>query len=367
MHSNFFNFFSFSVYYESNSLNIIMNQIPSILALESSCDETSSAVVRNHEVLSNVISSQLFHKDWGGVVPELASRAHMKLISRITQKALSDANMTMEDIDAIAVTREPGLIGSLIVGANFAKGLSLRYELPVFPVNHIEGHIFSGLIGSSDIDFPFITLVVSGGHTAIFLVNSVSDIVPIGLTRDDAAGEAFDKIAKMLGLGYPGGPEIDRLSQNGNNKAFNFPRSMINSKDYDFSFSGLKTSVRYFLAKNFSDGVPDNTLPDICASVQSAIVDVLVKKTVTAAKQKKASTIVVAGGVSANSELRSKMETNAQKHNIKTVAPELALCMDNAAMIGFIAELKLKNDITFSQDLRFTVNPTALRAKRPKA
>ncbi len=335
-----------------------------ILAIESSCDETSVAIVEDGKILSNIISSQYFHSKYGGVVPELASRAHIKSISGLTHQALAEANKSMNDIDALAVTKEPGLIGSLIVGSNFAKGLALRYNISLVPVNHIEGHLFSGNINEEN-EFPFISLVVSGGHTALFYVKSYSDYEIMGLTKDDAAGEAFDKIAKLLGLPYPGGPEIDKLAKKGNPKAFDFPRSMLHSGDFDFSFSGLKTSVRYFIQKNYPDGVPANLLPDMCASVQSAIVDVLVHKAVAAARKMNVGTIVIAGGVSANSELRAKLKERAAKFAIKSVAPEMAYCMDNAAMIGFLAAQKLneknKNDF-FTLD--FTVSARALRAKR---
>jgi N6-L-threonylcarbamoyladenine synthase len=335
-----------------------------ILAIESSCDETSAAVIQDFKVLSNIISSQYFHKKFGGVVPELASRAHLQAIHQITQDALTQSGKTIEEIDALAVTREPGLIGSLIVGSNFAKGLALRYNLPLVPVNHIEGHLFSGNI-NEEFSFPFISLVVSGGHTAIFLVQSFNEYELLGSTIDDAAGEAFDKTAKLLGLPYPGGPEIDKLAKQGNPSAFNFPRSMINSGDYNFSFSGLKTSVRYFLQKNYPEGVPEELMPDISASVQQAIVDVLVSKTVRAALANKVETIVIAGGVSANSGLRKKMQDEARKNNMKSVAPEMAYCMDNAAMIGFIAAQKIKESgLNKFNDLSFTAGANSLRAKR---
>lgn len=336
-----------------------------ILAIESSCDETSAAVLENGTVKSNIISSQHFHRKYGGVVPELASRAHVKVISSIVKDALNDAQEIIQNINAIAVTSEPGLIGALISGSNYAKGLALRYNLPIVPINHIEGHIFSGNLEDDELEFPYVCLVVSGGHTAIFNVNSYSEYDIIGLTKDDAAGEAFDKIAKLIGLPYPGGPHIDKLAKTGNPKAFDFPRPMIHDDNFDFSFSGLKTSVRYFLAKNFKEGFPEEQLPDLCASVQSAIVDVLIAKTVRAAKKNNSKAIVIGGGVSANSELRTRMQKEAEKLNIKAVSPNMAFCMDNAAMIGFLAEQKLKEKAadTFS-DFTFRVNPTALRAKR---
>lgn len=336
-----------------------------ILAIESSCDETSASVVSNSKALSNIIGSQFFHGKYGGVVPELASRAHLQAVSAITRTALEHADMTMSDIDALAVTSEPGLIGSLIVGSNFAKGLAVKYNLPVVPVNHIEGHIFSGFLQDNTAEFPVITLVVSGGHTAIFYVKSYSEYDIVGLTRDDAAGEAFDKIAKLIGLTYPGGPLIDKFAKTGNPKRYNFPRSMMHTDDFDFSFSGLKTSVRYFLKGEYGDNIPESEIPDICASVQAAIVEVLVKKTINAAKLHKVKTIVIAGGVSANSGLREGMKQAGNKIGMNVIAPEMSYCMDNAAMIGYIAEKKLESlGQNAFHNLNFTVNSTALRAKR---
>ncbi len=339
-----------------------------ILAIESSCDETSASVIRDGAVISNIISSQQFHFRYGGVVPELASRAHLESISAVVKEALLAAGTTIHDIGLLAATTEPGLAGSLIVGANFAKGLALRYKLPLVPVNHIEGHLFSGCINNPDIIFPFITLVVSGGHTIIFLVNSYTDYEILGATRDDAAGEAFDKIAMLLGLGYPGGPEIDRLAKQGDPKKYKFPRSMIGDKSYDFSFSGLKTSVRYFLEKQFAGKIFEEEVPNLCASVQSAIVDVLVRKTVNAAKDNRIKTIVIAGGVSANSALREKMQSAVAKYNgFRVITPDFGYCMDNAAMIGFIAEQKLlSGSIDDFRDLTFTVSSNAIRAPKLK-
>ncbi len=334
-----------------------------LLAIESSCDETSASVIDKSKAISNIISSQYFHSQYGGVVPELASRAHLETISTIVTEAMNEAKIHYEDLEAIAVTKEPGLIGSLIVGANFAKGLALKYKLPIIPVNHIEGHIFSGFLHKDNPKFPVITLVVSGGHTAIFYVESFNNYKIIGLTRDDAAGEAFDKIAKLCKLPYPGGPEIDKIAKLGNSKKYEFPRSMINSNDFDFSFSGLKTSVRYFLNKEFPNGIPDTAIPDIAASVQTAIVEVLVKKTIKAALKYQVKSIFIAGGVSANSELRKKMEETAKKYNINAFAPIISYCMDNAAMIGFIAEKKFLENKNKFYRLDFTVSANTLRSR----
>ena len=339
-----------------------------ILAIETSCDETSIAVINQSKVLSNIISTQFFHKKYGGVVPELASRAHLQNIAFLTKQALLEANANMLQINAIGVTTEPGLIGALIVGSNFAKGLALRYNIPVVPVNHIEGHIFSGFLAENQVDkktnFPLISLVVSGGHTAIFYVKDYNNYEIVGLTRDDAAGEAFDKIAKLCGLDYPGGPLIDKYAKMGNKMKYNFPRSMLHSKDYDFSFSGLKTAVRYFLQKEFPDGVGDEAIPDIAASVQAAIVDVLVFKTINAAKEYKVKDIIIAGGVSANSSLRAEMTSQAAKNNINCIVPNMSYCMDNAAMIGYIAEKKLEDNPNNFNNFDFIVSANALRSKR---
>ncbi len=339
-----------------------------ILAIESSCDETSAAVIENSHTLSNIISSQHFHGKYGGVVPELASRAHVKTVSKICEEALSSAGLKIEDIDAFAVTSEPGLIGSLIVGSNFAKGLSVKYSKPLVPVNHIEGHLYSGCLQDTSVEFPFISLVVSGGHTSLFLVKSYDEYEILGSTIDDAAGEAFDKAASMLGLSYPGGPEIDKLARNGDPKKYHFPRSMLKKDNFDFSFSGLKTSVKYFLDDKFPSGAEGQNLCDIAASFQEAAVDVPVQKSVRAAIKYGTKYLIITGGVSANSRLREKMKIEAEKSNIKVITPDLDYCMDNAAMIGFIAEKRLEASKDYSKffNLGFTVSAAALRTKRKK-
>jgi len=336
-----------------------------ILAIESSCDETSAAVINDSKILSNIISSQIFHQKFGGVIPELASRAHLQNIYYVVSEALKESNTTIEEIDGLAVTSEPGLVGSLIVGSNFAKGLSLRYGKPVIPINHIEGHIFSGCLQEQSLEFPFITLVVSGGHTSIFIVRSYNEYKVLGSTRDDAAGEAFDKIGTMLGLSYPAGPVIDRLAKQGNSKRFNFPRAMINKPGYDFSFSGLKTSVRYFLHNEYPNGIPEEDIADLCSSVQQAIVDVLIHKVLNAAIDFQVKSIVIGGGVSANSALREQLTKKAANNNITVIVPELLYCMDNAAMIAYLAEKKLSflNKEQFF-NLKYSVSPTGFRAKR---
>ncbi|MBI5326456.1 MAG: tRNA (adenosine(37)-N6)-threonylcarbamoyltransferase complex transferase subunit TsaD [Ignavibacteriae bacterium] len=338
-----------------------------ILAIESSCDETAASVISNSQVLSNIISSQHFHSKYGGVIPELASRAHLEAISIVVRDALDKAEKKIEEINAIAVTTEPGLIGSLIVGSNFAKGLSIKYNLPIVPTNHIEGHLYSGNIVDESIEFPYIALVVSGGHTALFKVESYSMYTMLGSTVDDASGEAFDKIGTMIGLPYPAGPEIDKLSKAGNPRAYNFPRAMLHSGNYNFSFSGLKTSIRYFLEKNFPDGLPEDKLPDVCASVQEAIIDVLVKKSIDASVEYNVKHLIIAGGVSANSCLRKRATDLAKLQGIKVVVLNPEYCIDNAAMIGFIAEKRLlENGPDAYRDLSFKVNASALRAKSKK-
>lgn len=335
-----------------------------ILAIETSCDDTAAAVVCGNDVLSNVVSSQDVHNLYGGIVPELASREHVQGIGPIVRAALSDASRTMEQIDAIAVTYGPGLAGSLLVGAHMAKGLAIRYQKPVIPVHHIEAHLYSGYLEHPDLPYPSICLVVSGGHTSIFRIDSPTSYRILGSTRDDAAGEAFDKIAKLIGLGYPGGPHVDRLARAGNPLRFTFPRGLRDTHDDDFSFSGLKTSVRREVERlRLLDGT---SLPieDICASAQRAIVDILVAKTMAAADREGVRAVVIAGGVSANSELRSHMQAEADKRSMAFVAPRMDYCVDNAAMIGFVAALRVQRTMCTLENFppTFTISPRALRA-----
>ncbi|MFN3307415.1 MAG: tRNA (adenosine(37)-N6)-threonylcarbamoyltransferase complex transferase subunit TsaD, partial [Candidatus Kapaibacteriota bacterium] len=328
-------------------------------------DETSAAVIQDLNILSNVISSQTIHNYFGGVVPELASRIHIKIISKVVFDALSQAQLTISEIDGISVTYQPGLVGSLVVGTNFAKGLALRHNKPLVPIDHIEGHIFSGFLEKLNISFPFLSLVVSGGHTALFLVHSFNSYQMLGSTRDDAAGEAFDKIGKLVGLGYPAGPIIDKLAKSGDPNRYSFPRGLIKSNDFDFSFSGLKTAVRYFIEKEYPKGLPENVLYDLCASVQEAIIDVLLAKCENAINQYKVNTLVIAGGVSANSRLR--FLANERFGNIvDVIIPQMRYCMDNAAMIALIGELKLGETSNHKDFLsfEFKANPTPKRARR---
>lgn len=306
-----------------------------ILAIESSCDETATAVVEDGRVvLSSVIASQVEeHKLYGGVVPEIASRRHAEAISQITKQALESAELTMDDIDAIAVTAAPGLIGALLVGVNFAKGLSLRFNKPLVPVHHLRSHIAANYICSLELKPPFLALVVSGGHTHIIEVRSYTDYKIIGRTRDDAAGEALDKSARTMGLPYPGGLNLDKAAKAGNPKAYKMPHPKVDGAPYDFSFSGLKTFV-INTVHNAEQKGEEISVADMGASVISAVVDCLEKNTEAAAKELGYDTIVLAGGVSANSVLRSRFENMVERNGWKLYKPDLSLCGDNAAMVG---------------------------------
>lgn len=318
-----------------------------VLGIETSCDETSAAVVENGEIRSNVISSQLVHARYGGVVPELASRAHQRLIVDVVREALDRARVTKRDIDAIAATYGPGLAGALLVGVSFAKGLSYSLGTPFLGVNHMEGHLYSNFLASPKPDYPFLSLIVSGGHTMLVVVRSAFDHQLLGQTRDDAAGEAFDKVAKMLGLGYPGGPIIDRRAKEGNPQSIEFPRSFLEPGSFDFSFSGVKTSVLYYLRdRGIAPGesaeakLGSAAVNDICASFQEAVVEVLAAKTVSAAKKHSVKAVTVAGGVSANSSLRDRMERESNALGIPFFRPAMEYCMDNGAMIAYVGWLK---------------------------
>lgn len=311
-------------------------------AVESSCDETSASVLMGGEVLSNIISSQLFHKEYGGIVPELASRAHVKIITQIAEQAVADSGINKSDLSLVAATRGPGLIGSLLVGYNFAKGFALSLGKPFIGIDHIESHMYSCFIGQNEIEYPFISLVVSGGHTLLFLVTGNSSYKVLGGTHDDAAGEAYDKVAKMLGLEYPGGPLIDKLAETGNAGFHKFPKSVIKGSPYDFSFSGIKTSVLYFLKKNYNSSLKDIPLNDIAASFQKAVTGSLIDKTIQAAKDNNVKIIAVSGGVSANSELRKQFR-EYESSGYKVYFPEKKFSTDNAAMIGYNAFLKFSS------------------------
>lgn len=326
-----------------------------ILAIESSCDETSASVCVDGKILSNYIANQKVHEQYGGVVPELASRAHMQNIVPVVDVALSTANCQLSSVDAIAFTQAPGLIGSLLVGAQFAKSLSLALNKPLIAVHHMQAHVMANLIDDPKPEFPFLCLTVSGGHTQIVQANSPYDLKVIGETIDDAAGEAFDKSAKLLGLPYPGGPLIDKHAQKGNASAFKFAEPQI--PGLDFSFSGLKTSVLYSLqAKQKED--PDfiqKHLDDLCASIQSTIINILMKKLKKAVLQTGINNVCIAGGVSANSGLRLALKEWGDKYHWNTFIPQFQYCTDNAAMIAITAYYKYLNGEFVTLD----VSPTA--------
>lgn len=306
-----------------------------VLAIETSCDETAAAVMHGDVLLSSEVASQIaLHALTGGVVPEVASRNHLRTLRPLIETALQNAGVKLGNIDAFAATRGPGLATSLMIGLSAAKGLAIGFRRPFAAINHIEAHLLSPFFGRGGVR-PSIGLVVSGGHTMLVRIDAVGKYRPIGRTQDDAAGEAFDKVGKLLGLPYPGGPNVNRLAHDGDPARFDFPRSMLSSGDYAFSFSGLKTSVRYLLQK--MDSVP---VADVCASFQEAVVDVLVEKTLRATIEAGLKTIAVSGGVSCNSRLRQKLTTACQAREIELLLAEPALCTDNAAMIAYVASLR---------------------------
>jgi len=311
-----------------------------ILGIESSCDETAAAVFNEDGIQSNIIASQSIHEQYGGVVPELASRAHHKTIWQTVEQALTEASLPTNHIDAVAVTQGPGLMGSLLIGLCFAKGLSVSHNIPLIGVNHMDAHIYANFIDEQP-KFPFIALVVSGGHTQLVLVKDYFEHEILGQTRDDAAGEAFDKIGKILGLPYPAGPVIDTLSKRGDPTFHTFPQALLDTP-YEFSFSGLKTSVLYYLQEKEDEKSTflDNHLNDICASVSHAITEVLIKKLEQAVKKYELHTAVLAGGVTANTMLQDKAQELANKHGLTLHIPKLEYCTDNAAMIAVTGYLK---------------------------
>ena len=306
-----------------------------ILAIESSCDETAAAVVRNgREVLSNIISSQIdLHTLYGGVVPEIASRKHIERIDQVIAEALKAADRRLQDMDAVAVTYGPGLVGALLVGVSAAKAISFASGIPLIGVHHIEGHISANYIENKELEPPFVCLVVSGGHTHLVVVRDYGAYKILGCTRDDAAGEAFDKVARAIGLGYPGGPKIDKISREGNPDAVQFPRAKVDGSNYDFSFSGLKSAVLNYLNTCEMKGIEINTA-DVAASFQKAVVDVLVEHSLSAVKEYGFDKFAIAGGVASNSALRAAFETACQRQKIAFYYPSPIFCTDNAAMIG---------------------------------
>ncbi len=311
-----------------------------LLAIESSCDETSAAVMVNGELKSNIISTQLIHTQWGGVVPELASREHQKAIIPVVEEALQKANITKKQLNAIAFTRGPGLLGALLVGTSFAKALALSLKIPLVEVNHMQAHVLAHFIEEPTPQFPFLCLTVSGGHTQLVWVSSPTNMEIIGETLDDAVGEAFDKTAKLIGLPYPGGPLIDKLAKEGDPTRFKFPLGEIPGLNY--SFSGIKTSILYFLQRELqknSHFIEENK-SDICASVQFTLVEILLKKVKRAMREKKCKQIAIAGGVSANSGLRKSLQELGEKENWEVFIPAFSYCTDNAGMIAMAGHFK---------------------------
>lgn len=328
-----------------------------ILAIESSCDETAASVVKNgREVLSNVISSQIeLHKLYGGVVPEIASRKHIEKINQVIEEALSEAKVTLDDIDAIGVTYGPGLVGALLVGVAEAKAIAYAKNLPLVGVHHIEGHISANFIENKELEPPFVCLVVSGGHTHLVCVKDYGKYEIIGRTRDDAAGEAFDKVARAIGLGYPGGPKIDKLSKEGNPDAIVFPKAHINDAPYDFSFSGVKSAVLNYINGCKMKG-EDYNRADIAASFQKAVTDVLVGNAMRAVKEYGTSKFAIAGGVASNSTLRAAMKKACEERNVEFYYPSPIFCTDNAAMIGVAAYYEYLNGTRHGWDLNAVPN-----------
>ena len=321
-----------------------------ILGIESSCDETAAAICNDGSILSSIVSSQQIHKDFGGVVPEVASREHERLLNLSVEKALDDAEISLSDLDGIGVTQGPGLAGTLLTGVCFAKGLSQSLNIPILGINHLEAHIYANFLTDPTLTYPLVCLLVSGGHTQLWLVKEMADYELLGETRDDAAGEAFDKGARILGLDYPGGPAIEKMAHNGDCKAIDFPRAFYKDESLEFSFSGLKTSLLYFMEKKDKSVI----LADVAASYQQAILDVLVYKLATAVKRKDVRTCVIAGGVAANNELRSIVKKTIGDE-ISVLYPESALCTDNAAMVAYLSELYMEKG--FTSPIEFDVFP----------
>lgn len=322
-----------------------------VLGIESSCDETSVAILSDDVLKANLIASQDFHADFGGVVPELSSRAHLQIIKPLLEQALKKSNLVLNDIDLITATAGPGLIGALLVGLTFAKGLSFSLSKPFIAVNHIEGHIFSGFLMKEKPDFPYLALVVSGGHTLLLYVKSFTDILQLGTTVDDAVGEAFDKVSKMLGFGYPGGPKIQEASEKGDENKIPFPIAELKNQ-YDFSYSGLKTAVLRFIQKNYKNGEEISTQEknDIAASFQKVAVGALLQNCKKALKDFDVGSISLVGGVAANKKLREEMIRLANDHNKKIVIPDFEFCGDNAAMIALrgkiLYDAGIRNDLS---------------------
>ena len=322
-----------------------------LLAIESSCDETSAAIMVDGELKSNVISTQLIHSEWGGVVPELASRAHQKSIIPVVQEALQKANINKNDLNAIAFTRGPGLLGALMVGTSFAKSLALSLDIPLIEVNHMQAHVLAHFIEEPRPKFPFLCLTVSGGHTQLVWVEGPLNMQIIGETQDDAVGEAFDKTAKLIGLPYPGGPLIDKLAKEGNPNKYPFP--MGEMPGLDFSFSGIKTSILYFLQKEvkLNPNFIEENKADICASVQKTLIEILLRKVKKAMREKNCSSIAIAGGVSANSGLRKRLQELGEENHWDVFIPAFSYCTDNAGMIAMAGHFKFEAGEFCGQDV----------------
>jgi N6-L-threonylcarbamoyladenine synthase len=322
-----------------------------LLAIESSCDETSAAIMVDGELKSNVISTQLIHSEWGGVVPELASRAHQKSIIPVVQEALQKANINKNDLNAIAFTRGPGLLGALMVGTSFAKSLALSLDIPLIEVNHMQAHVLAHFIEEPRPQFPFLCLTVSGGHTQLVWVEGPLTMQIIGETQDDAVGEAFDKTAKLLGLPYPGGPLIDKLAKEGNPDKYQFP--MGEMPGLDFSFSGIKTAILYFLQKalKLNPNFIEENKADICASVQKTLIEILLRKVKKAMREKNCTSIAIAGGVSANSGLRKRLQELGEENHWEVFIPAFSYCTDNAGMIAMAGHFKFEVGEFCGQDV----------------
>jgi len=332
----------------------VENETIYILAIESSCDDTSAAVLCNNKVISNIVATQKIHEEYGGVVPELASRAHQQNIVPVVHQALTKANIDKKQLSAIAFTRGPGLMGSLLVGTSFAKSMALGLNIPLIEVNHMQAHILAHFISGEDSpspSFPFLAMTISGGHTQIVLVNDYFDMEILGETLDDAVGEAFDKSGKILGLPYPGGPLVDKYAQFGDPKKFTFPKPKVD--DLNFSFSGLKTSILYFIQRETqkNPNFIEENLNDVCASIQYTIIEILMDKLKKAVKRTGINQIAIGGGVSANSGIRSALKNAEKKYQWSTYIPKFEYCTDNAAMIGIVGYYKYKKQMFSEQDI----------------
>ena len=321
-----------------------------ILGIESSCDESAASICKDGKILSNVVSSQKVHNNYGGVVPEIASREHDRLLNHLVVKSINEANISLNNIEGIGVTKGPGLAGALLTGVSFAKGFSQSINVPIIGINHLEAHIYANFLAYPKLEYPLVCLLVSGGHTQIWYIKNIFDYELLGDTRDDAAGEAFDKGARILGLGYPGGPVIEKIANKGNSNAINFPRALMEKDNLEFSFSGLKTSLLYLVKKEQLFDVED-----IVASYQKAILDVLVTKFLRAINIKKVNTCIIAGGVAANNCLR-RLVNDRLNNRINVYYPDINLCTDNAAMIAFLAEIYLTKGIRSSIDFDVVPN-----------